>query len=192
MGGKGYNELMKLLAWVDGSQWSDQAVSHLVRWLSAEDSLLLLYVAPRAKAGYLECGRMVFEAALLHGRLESGDGRVRCRLEIGDAATRILAVCREERPDVLAMGFAAADGFPYLTEVGETARAVWQECACPILLASPRGIELLVTNERLLTTPRVPALPPTEVALPSPPTPPQEPAAPAWSMSNGHATVTSS
>jgi nucleotide-binding universal stress UspA family protein len=182
---------MKLLAWVDGSQWSDQALAHLVRWLSPEDSLLLLYVAPRAKAGYLECGRMVFEAALHHGHLDTGDGRVRCRLEIGDAATRILAVCQEERPDVLAMGFAAADGFPYLTEVGETARAVWEECPCPILLASPRGIELLVTNERLLTTPRIPPPPPPEVTLPSPAPPPAS-APPTWSISNGHATVASS
>src|SRR4029079_15967484 len=81
--------LMKLLVWVDGSQWSDQALAHLARSLCAEDDLLLLYVAPRAKAGYLECGRMVFEAALHHCRLPAGDRRVRCRLEIGEAAERI-------------------------------------------------------------------------------------------------------
>jgi hypothetical protein len=50
------------------------------------------------------------------------------------------------------------DGFPYLAELGEVVRAVWTGCACRVLIASPRGLELLVADERLLVARRVPAL----------------------------------
>jgi hypothetical protein len=140
-----------VLAWIDGSEWSIRALLHLLQ--QPLDRVILLYIAPQASAGYVECGWMVLEAAMHRCRLQGETPPIECRLEVGDAASRILAVCREERPDVLAMGWAALNGSPRPSTLGALSESTWAACACQVVLASRRGIELFAGDRRLLVAP---------------------------------------
>jgi nucleotide-binding universal stress UspA family protein len=144
------SRLMRLLVCVDGSRWAYAALQSACRWLQAEDEVVLLTVCPRAGEGYLECGRMALEAAQRACAGMLSDIQVRTRLEVGDPRTVVSKVAAEERADVVVMGALGSNGLPYGPSLGETARAAWNGCTRPILVGSPRGVELLAGEECLL------------------------------------------
>jgi universal stress protein family protein len=139
-----------VLVCVDGSEWAIAALRDLVR--RPLDRIVLLYVSPSAARGYVECGWMVLEAAMHRCRDLAQHPPLQCRLEVGDAASLILAVCREERAGLLALSISARSGFPTVTEGVAFARTVEAACACPVLLTSARGTEL-AAGERVPASP---------------------------------------
>jgi hypothetical protein len=141
-----------LLACIDGSEEAIRALRYALR--RPIDRIVLLYVAARPSAGHVECGRMALEAAIHRCGLDVEDSRVRCRLEVGERAARLLAACGEERPDVVVMGSRIVYPAALETEALEVPYSAWAECAAPVLLASRRGIELLAGAERVLIVPR--------------------------------------
>jgi nucleotide-binding universal stress UspA family protein len=141
----------KVLAYLDGSEWSIRALTYLSR--QPEEAVTLLCVLPRGDPGYLECGRAILEVAMHRSRLEAGDVHVKARIEVGDPVSRMREVCREERPVLITMGAAGSHGTPISANPGEAARTIWEECGVPLLLVSPRGIEWLAGDERLLVLP---------------------------------------
>jgi hypothetical protein len=134
------------LVCVDGSEGPLQALQHLLQW--PIERVTLLYVSPSAAAGYVECGWMVLEAARHRCRLYARHPPLRCRLEVGDMASRIVAVCREEQPDVVAL-VAHFSKTPSVPDVSELAHAVAGVCAGRVILAAPRRIEIVAGEERL-------------------------------------------
>jgi hypothetical protein len=161
----------RVLAYLDGSEWSIRALSWVARW--PDEPIVLLHVSPRSVDGYQECGRMVIEMAMHRCGLCPENPRLQWRLEVGDPADRIVAVCRELRPALLTMGTVGGSGGdaglspdlreahagcspPLLTDPKELVQRVWSGCASPVLVASPRGIELLAGEERLLIASRIP------------------------------------
>jgi nucleotide-binding universal stress UspA family protein len=149
---------MKVLTCVDGSQWSGRALQHASRFLSPTDELVLLYVAPRGGPGYVESGQMVLEASLrasgLDRDLEAYPVTVRPRLCIGDPKEMIPKVAEQEEADVILMGALGVDGFPHVSDMSETARETAERTNCPVVVCSPRGLELLLKEGRLVTQPR--------------------------------------
>jgi hypothetical protein len=97
---------------------------------------------------------MVLEAAerACAGMLDGT--RVRTRLEVGDPRAVVAQVAADEGADVVVMGALGSNGLPYGPELGETAQATWGECTRPILVGSPRGVELLAGEECLLVATR--------------------------------------
>jgi nucleotide-binding universal stress UspA family protein len=148
---------MRIVACVDGSYWADLALQHACRGLEAGDEVVLLAVSTRGGPGYLECGRMVLEAALRRCSGALAGARVRTRLEVGDPRAVIPAVVAEEGAAALAMGAVGGSELPYGPLLGEAARVAWERCRCPVLVGSPRGVELLAGEEALLVAPRRPA-----------------------------------
>jgi hypothetical protein len=135
------------LVCVDGSEGPLQALRHLLQWPLAR--VTLLYVSPSAADGYVECGWMILEAAMHRCRLSTRQPPFRCRLEVGDTASRIAAVCREERPDVLALVATNRHAPPAVPDARELARAVTGVCGCRVLLATRQGFDILVDEEPL-------------------------------------------
>jgi nucleotide-binding universal stress UspA family protein len=150
---------MRLVAVVDGSCWSELALRHACRSLEDGDEVVLLAVSPRGGQGYLECGRMVLEAALRRCGAALSRVKVRTRLEVGDPRVVIPAVAAAEAAAVLMMGAVGSGELPYGPPLGDAARAAWAACPCPILVGSPRGVELLAGEERLLVATRRAAAP---------------------------------
>jgi nucleotide-binding universal stress UspA family protein len=150
---------MRLLACIDGSRWAYSALQHACRGLEPEDEVVLLTVCPRGGEGYLECGRMALEAALRACSGTLAGKRVRTRLAVGDAREVIPAVAAEERAAVVVMGALGTNGLPYGPELGDTARAARARCDRPLLVGSPRGVELLAGEESLLVSTRRGAAP---------------------------------
>jgi nucleotide-binding universal stress UspA family protein len=145
---------MKVLTCVDGSQWSGRALQHASRFLSPTDELVLLYVAPRGGPGYVESGQMVLEASLRASGLESYPLSVRPRLCIGDPKEMIPRVAEQEEADVILMGALGVDGFPHVSDMSDTARETAERTNRPVVVCSPRGLELLLKEGRLVTQPR--------------------------------------
>jgi nucleotide-binding universal stress UspA family protein len=149
---------MKVLTCVDGSQWSGRALQHASHFLSPTDELVLLYVAPRGGPGYVESGHMVLEAALrasgLDRELEAYPVSVRPRLCIGDPKEMIPKVAEQEDADVILMGALGVDGFPHVSDMSDTARETAERTNRPVVVCSPRGLELLLKEGRLVTQPR--------------------------------------
>lgn len=147
---------MKVLTCVDGSQWSGHALRHACRFLSPSDELILLYVAPRGGPGYVESGRMVLEASLRAAGLDrSREAAVQSKICIGDPKEMIPRVAEQEGADVIVMGAVGADGFPHVSDIGDTARETMERTNRPVVVCSPRGLELLLKDQgRLVTQPR--------------------------------------
>jgi nucleotide-binding universal stress UspA family protein len=147
---------MKVLTYVDGSQWSGRALQHACRFLSPADELILLYVAPRGGPGYVESGEMVLEASLRASGLDRAPkSTVRPKLCIGDPKEMIPQVAEQEDADVILMGALGADGFPNVSDISDTARETMERTNRPVVVCSPRGLELLLKHEgRLVTQPR--------------------------------------
>jgi nucleotide-binding universal stress UspA family protein len=147
---------MKVLTCVDGSQWSGRALQHACRFLSPNDEMVLLYVAPRGGPGYVESGEMVLEASLRASGLDRTPGTsVRSKICIGDPKEMIPHVAEEEEADVIVMGSVGADGFPHVSDMGDTARETMERTNRPVVVCSPRGLELLLKDQgRLVTQPR--------------------------------------
>jgi len=150
---------MRLVAVVDGSCWAELALRHACRSLGEGDEVVLLAVSPRGGEGYLECGRMVLEAAVRRCAGGLSRVRVRTRLAVGDPRAVIPAVAAAEDAAVVTMGAVGSSELPYGPPLGEAARAVWSGCPCPVLVGSPRGVELLAGEERLLVATRRAAAP---------------------------------
>jgi nucleotide-binding universal stress UspA family protein len=147
---------MTMLTYVDGSQWSGCALQHACRFLRPTDELILLYVAPRGGFGYVESGQMVLEASLHASGLDRAPAAtVRPTLCIGDPKEMIARVAEQEDADVILMGAVGADGFPNLSDISDTARETTERTNRPVVVCSPRGLELLLKHEgRVLTQPR--------------------------------------
>jgi nucleotide-binding universal stress UspA family protein len=145
---------MKVLTCVDGSQWSRRALQHASRFLSPTDELVLLYVAPRGGPGYVESGQMVLEASIRASGLEAYPVTVRPRLCIGDPKEMIPQVAEQEEADVIVMGALGVDGFPHVSDMSDTARETAERTNRPVVVCSPRGLELLLKEGRLVTQPR--------------------------------------
>jgi hypothetical protein len=137
----------KVLACVNGSEWL-QGLPYLLS--PAPDLVILLYVSPRSDPGYEECGKMVLEVAQHRCRLYSRELSLQCRLVVGEVSERILAVCGEEQPDVLVLGARLLSSPAGSVEgLAALAGAVWANRACPIILGSSHGVELLAGDRRL-------------------------------------------
>jgi Universal stress protein family len=164
---------MRLLVHVDGSPWASLALQHSARRLEPGDEIVLLAVCPRDSEGYLECGRMVLEAAQRACAGVLAELKVRTRLAVGDAGMVVPALAAEERADLVVMGppdtneaGTHARGYLFPRErdtvtrsierlaPGDLRQAMSSRCECPILTGSPRGIELLVGNEAVLVSTR--------------------------------------
>jgi nucleotide-binding universal stress UspA family protein len=144
---------MKVLTYVDGSQWSGRALQHACRFLSPADELILLYVAPRGGPGYVESGEMVLEASLRASGLDRAPkSTVRPKLCIGDPKEMIPQVAEQEDADVILMGALGADGFPNVSDISDTARETMERTNRPVVVCSPRGLELLLKHEGRLVT----------------------------------------
>src|SRR5262249_20877970 len=134
---------MRFLVCIDGSSWAYMALRYASRQFEPEDEIVLLTVCSRGGEGYLECGRMALVAALRACAGTLVGRRVRTRLEVGDPRRVIPAVAADERADVVVMGALGSNGRPHGPEFGDTARAAWARCDRPLLVGSPRGVELL-------------------------------------------------
>jgi hypothetical protein len=152
---------MRLVAVVDGSGWSELALRHACRSLGEGDEVVLLAVSRRGGHGYLECGKMVLEAALRRCAGTLARLTVRTRMAVGDPRAVIPEVAAEESAGVLSMGALECGELPSPAlragtrpPLGEVARAAWAASPCPILVGSPRGVELLAGEERLLVATR--------------------------------------
>jgi hypothetical protein len=164
---------MRLLVHVDGSPWASLALQHAARRLDPGDEVVLLAVCPRGSEGYLECGRMVLEAAQRACAGLLAEKKVRTRLAVGDAGSVVPALAAEERANLVVMGppdsneaGTNARGYFFPREGDRSPRPIeslapgdlWQavssRCECPILTGSPRGIELLVGNEAVIVSTR--------------------------------------
>jgi hypothetical protein len=55
---------------------------------------------------------------------------------------------------VVVMGALGSNGLAFGPELGDTARAAWARCDQPLLVGSPRGVELLAGDECLLVSTR--------------------------------------
>jgi Universal stress protein family len=164
---------MRLLVHVDGSPWGSLALQHAARRLEAEDEVVLLAVCVRGSEGYLECGRMLLEAAQRACAGLLAEKKVRTRLAVGDPRKVVPALAVEERADLVVMGppdtdeaatYARGYFFPREDDritrpieslaPGDLRQAVSRRCECPILNGSPRGIELLIGNQAVLVATR--------------------------------------
>jgi len=149
---------MKVLTCVDGSQWSGRALQHACRFLSSTDELVLLYVAPRGGAGYVESGEMVLEASLRASGLDRvvgvAPGTVQSRICIRDPRELIARVAEEEQADVILMGALGGDAMSHVTDISDTARETAERTNLPVVVCSPRGLELLLKEGRVVTHPR--------------------------------------
>jgi nucleotide-binding universal stress UspA family protein len=149
---------MKALAYVDGSQWSVRALQYARDFLDPYDELLLLHVAPRGGPGYLESGRMVLEASTRAARLdcavETAPRNVHLLLCIGDPKKWVPYVAEQEKVDVILMGGVGVEDFPRVSAVSDTVRETVARTHCPVIVCSPRGVELLLKGDCLVTQPR--------------------------------------
>jgi nucleotide-binding universal stress UspA family protein len=149
---------MKVLTCVDGSQYSRRALQHACRYLSSTDELILLYVAPRGGPGYVESGEMVLEASLrasgLDRALEVAPGAVQSRICIGDPREMIPQVAEQEQADVILMGALGGDAMSHVSDISDTARETAERTSLPVVVCSPRGLELLLKEGRVVTHPR--------------------------------------
>jgi len=164
---------MRLLVHVDGSPWASLALQHAARRLDPGDEVVLLAVCPRGSEGYLECGRMVLEAAQRACAGLLAETKVRTRLAVGDPRKVVPMLATEEQVDLVVMGPPDPEearthprGYFFPREEdrvtrpieslvpGDLRQAVSSRCECPILTGSPRGIELLIGNEAVLVSTR--------------------------------------
>jgi Universal stress protein family len=164
---------MRLLVHVDGSPWASLALQHAARRLESGDEVVLLAVCPRGSEGYLECGRMILEAAQRACAGLLAEKKVRTRLAVGDPRNVVPALAVEERVNLVVMGPPDNDGaatyargyfFPREDDKlmrpieslapGDLRQALSSRCECPILTGSPRGIELLIGNQAVLVSTR--------------------------------------
>jgi nucleotide-binding universal stress UspA family protein len=115
-----------------------EAVSRLARC----GSVCLLHTVASGRPAEVEAGkRFLLETGRALRRL---DRRliVDARLEIGDAAARLLQVAEEIRPELIVVSAHGEGEFPRLEAIGRTARAVLEWGRLPVLLVSPEGGEL--------------------------------------------------
>jgi hypothetical protein len=135
---------------MDGSRWVFSAMEHACRMLRPEDDVVLLTACPRPGDGYLECGRMILEAGeQTCARIVPGL-KVRTCLVVGDLPGAALQAAQEEGADVLILGAVGRLGLRYGPALDPTTRAIWTGMGRPILLGSPRGVEVLAGEESLL------------------------------------------
>jgi nucleotide-binding universal stress UspA family protein len=150
--------MMKALAYVDGSQWSVRALQYARDVLDQHDELVLLHVAPRGGEGYLETGRMVLEASTRAARLdravETAPRSVQLLLCIGDPKEWVPYVAEQEKVGVVLMGGVGVEDFPRVSAVSDTAQETVARTHCPVVVCSPRGVELLLKGYCLVTQPR--------------------------------------
>lgn len=141
---------MRVLAWVDDTLWTCQALQFVGRRLAPEDELVLLAVSPRAGGGYLEAGRMLLERAVRACAGTLVEAPLRLRLAVGDPRAVVPRVAAEERADLVVTGSARAGSRLHGPEVWDTLGIVPIRRQHPLLIGSPDGIELLAGEEDLL------------------------------------------
>jgi nucleotide-binding universal stress UspA family protein len=143
-----------VLVCVDGSRWAYLALQHAGRRLDASDEVILLTVCPRAGAGYIESGRMALEAAERICAPMVAGSALRSRLMVGDPRVEIPRAVSEEGAEVVVMGALGGNGLPHGPSLGDTTRAIWEQCGRPLLVGSPQGVELLTGDETILVASR--------------------------------------
>lgn len=143
---------MRVLAWVDDSPWTCRALQFVCRRLAPQDDLLLLAVCQRAGEGYLECGRMQLERAVWACAGTLAEAPLRLRLAVGDPRTVVPMVAAEERADLVVTGSAGSNERFHGLSLAATDWIAQTRGEPPLLVGSPRGIELLAGGECLLVT----------------------------------------
>jgi nucleotide-binding universal stress UspA family protein len=150
---------MRLLVHVDGSPWASLALQHAARRLDPGDEVVLLAVCPRGSEGYLECGRMVIEAAQRACAGMLAQKKVRTRLAVGDPRKVVPTLAAAEQVDLVVMGPPDPEearthprGYFFPREAdratrpieslvpGDLRQAVSSRCECPILTGSPGAL----------------------------------------------------
>jgi len=115
-----------------------EAVSPLTRC----GSVCLLHTVASGRSAEVEAGkRFLREAGRALRRLDR-HLVVDTRLEIGDAAARLLQVAAEIRSELIVVSTHGEGEFPRLESVGRTARTVLEWGRVPVVLVSPESGEL--------------------------------------------------
>jgi hypothetical protein len=121
---------------------SVRALYEAVSRLTPCGSVCLLHTVASGRSAEVEAGkRFLREAGRALRRL---DRRlvVVARLEIGDAAARLLQAAAETCPEIIVLSTHGEGEFPRLASVGRTARKVLEWGCVPVVLVSPEGGEL--------------------------------------------------
>lgn len=140
---------------LDGGTVAEEIFHQLHRMKDAIEEILLLHVVPRVMlpTGALPTiqTRLALQADryLMKVHDLAPHGRVRLRVETGEAAERIAAVVHEVDADLLAMTTHAKDGLGSVL-FGGTARKLVQELRIPILLTRPGLARTRKPIERIL------------------------------------------
>lgn len=127
---------------LDGTPPAEEILGHLQRMVEAIDEILLLHVVPETSfpigASPSTPFRHVSDAEHYLLKIQSNSPRTRTRLrvETGNAAKQIAAVCREEEADLLAFTTHARHGLGSVL-FGSVARDLVRTVPIPILLARP-------------------------------------------------------
>jgi hypothetical protein len=140
----------RVLVWVDDSPWVCQALQFACRHLEPQDDLVLLAGCPRASAGCLECGRMQLDRVMKVCAGAVAEASVRLRLAVGDPHTLLTMVAAAERPDLVVAGATGSGGQLHGGSLASTNWIAQARGDRPVLVGSPRGIELLAGEECLL------------------------------------------
>jgi len=141
---------------LDGSAAAEEIFPHLLRLREAIDEMVLLHVVPIVAVPQPQ------EAAEAQARLSVQAekylmrvydllprSRVRLRVEVGQAAERIVAVCNEVEADLLAITTHSKSGLgPVL--FGGTARELLNRLSIPILVSKPGIPKLSKSIDRIL------------------------------------------
>jgi nucleotide-binding universal stress UspA family protein len=133
---------MTCLIEVDRGPGSASRLYHAARRIQECEVVCLLHVIPSGRAAVVEAGQRVLrEAARTLHRLDRRLN-IEARLEIGEAAERIVSVADAIGADLIVVAAHGEGDFPYLTRLGRTARGALEQGHRPVLLVSPHETQL--------------------------------------------------
>jgi nucleotide-binding universal stress UspA family protein len=132
----------KVVVPLDGGAVAEEIFGHLLRMKEAIGDMLLLHVVPALPLPTGAPPTIQSDMADQAERYLSQAGnlvprsRIQFRVETGDAAERIAAVCTEVDADLLAFTTHSQKGLGSIL-FGSTARRLLSRCSLPMLLARP-------------------------------------------------------
>ena len=135
---------MVYLVEVNGSRPSQVAMQYVAercreRRGGSPAELVLLHVAPSARAAELEVGRRLLDAGRARCRTLARDCEVQIRLAVGDRVERLAEAADEIAADCVVVGSHDATEFPRLREIGATAAAVLMRVGRPVIVVGGDG-----------------------------------------------------
>ncbi|MBI3947352.1 MAG: universal stress protein [Armatimonadetes bacterium] len=135
---------MNLLVYTDGSSAGEGAVRYAARQAPPGASVLLLHVVPSARQGALQNGEEVLARHQEIFRSLAGPGAPPgTRLEVGDAATRILEVADAFNADAIIMGSHGHGAFARSEVMSRAAEETVAATNRRVILVFPEGSEVV-------------------------------------------------